>query len=217
MIELKKAGGDISELIKAEAQFVHPLKDLNLDDERVQEGLVRQKLMSLGLEEDIIEFKVDKLKKNLVLDKEAEKIIEEVNTNFYNFVDQKKKEQEGQLQKIQKQQKKFKKDVTDIYRKFELKDSVVKNLVDNISKTDEYGLSTVDRLFFDTKKDNPELFAKVSFLLSDEDKFNEFLGIKIKNDVKKDTVRTIFKLNPRTATSNAVDKKNALEEFFEEK
>lgn len=217
MIELKKAGGDISELIKAEAQFVHPLKGLDLNDERIQEGLVRQKLISLGLDDDIIDYKINKLKEGLVLDKEADKIIEEVNTNFDNFVEQRKQEQEEQLKVVQEEQKKFKKEVTDIYRKFELKDTLVKSLVENIAKTDEYGLSTVDRLFFDAKKQNPELFAKVSFLLSDEEKFNEFLGIKIKNDVKKETVRTIFKLNPKTATSAAVEKKNALDEFFENK
>ena len=45
MIELKKAGGDISQLIQVQAQLVDPLANLDLDNEEVQAHLVRQKLL----------------------------------------------------------------------------------------------------------------------------------------------------------------------------
>ena len=218
MIELKKAGGDLRELIQLEAQYVHPLKGLDLDDEGHQEYLVRQKLVSQGLDNDVIDYKVHKLKTDLTLDTEAKKIYDEVDTNFQDVVEQKKQEQLAQIEAAKEDQKQFTKTIKDTYKGLNItNENLLKGLVEKATKVDEYGLTDADKLYFESKK-NPELFAKVNFLLNDEKAFNEFMGVKIKNEVSKDTFRKLVTLKPKTATQKQEQSKkssNELDNIFD--
>ena len=217
MIELAKAGGDVRELVQVETDFVHPLKDLNLDDEKVQEAIVRQKLAT-QMPAKYIEAEIKDLKDNLLLDVEAKKVVDEVNTNFDKLVETKKSEQLAQIQSIKDEQKEFRKKMTETFRSLELKDTLVKDLTDKTSKFDENGIAEVDKMYFQAKE-NPEFFAKVAFLLSDEKAFNEFQGVKIKNNVTKEAIKTILKITPKTSTNSAVTpakKGDEIEQFFQQ-
>lgn len=216
IIELKKAGGDTRELFQMQAELVNPLDRLDLDDERVHEYLVRQKLSANpDLDADDIDNKIKKLKANFTLDSEAKKIIGEVNHNFGLAIEQRQREHAEAVEKIQAEQKDFKKQMSQTYKDLKLSDSVVKNLVENTAKFDEYGLTNVDKAFFEAKK-NPELFAKIAYLILDEKGFNELQGVKIKNDVKKETIKTIFKISPKSTKANISTGDRTLEEYFEQ-
>lgn len=215
IIEIKQAGGDTRELFQMQAEMVHPLDALDLDDERVHEYLVRQKLgNNPDLDQDDIDNKISKMKSNFVLDTEARKIIDEVNNNFGLIVEQKRKEQLEAMEKNVEEQKSFKKTMTQTYKDLKLSDSLVKNLVENTAKFDEFGLTNVDKAFFEAKK-NPELFAKIAYLILDEKGFNEFQGVKIKNDVTKETIKTIFKITPKAAKGTVAPQNGSLENYFE--
>jgi len=215
IIELKKAGGDTRELFQMQAEIVNPLDNLDLDDERVHEYLVRQKLSANpDLDQDDIDNKVRKLKANFTLDTEAKKIISEVNHNFGLAIEQKQKEHAAIVEKVQEEQKVFKKQMTQTYKDLKLNDNIVKNLVENTSKFDEYGLTNVDKAFFEAKK-NPELFAKIAYLILDEKGFNEFQGVKVKNDVTKETLKTIFKISPKVSKTSITSQEGSLENYFE--
>lgn len=214
MIELKRKGGDLTELIQLDAEFVHPLQSLDLESEQVHEYLIREKYKALGWKPNHIETEIKDLKESFTLDTEAKKVIEEVNSNFNSVVERKTKEREEAVLAEKEKQKEFKKSITDTYKALNLKESIVKTLVDNTAKFDENGLTNVDRAFFEAKK-NPEKFARVAFLLTDENAYNEFEGIKTKNAVTKDTVRKILTITPKTATSTATEKKGTeMDEFF---
>ncbi len=216
IIELKKAGGDTRELFQMQAELVNPLDRLDLNDERVHEYLVREKLSANpDLDQDDVDNKIKKLKANFTLDAEAKKIIAEVNTNFGAAIEERKKEHQVAQEKIQEEQKAFRKQMSQTYKDFKLNDSVVKNLVDNTSKYDEYGLTNVDKAFFEAKK-NPELFARIAYLILDEKGFNEFQGVKIKNDVKKETIKTIFKISPKASKTSITTQDGSLENYFEQ-
>lgn len=215
IIELKKAGGDTRELFQMQAELVNPLDSLDLDDERVHEYLVRQKLsINPDLDQDDIDNKIAKMKANFVLDTEAKRIIDEVNHNFGLTIEQRKKEHQEAVEKIVEDQKTFKKTMTQTFKDLKLNDNLVKNLVENTAKFDEYGLTNVDKAFFEAKK-NPELFAKIAYLILDEKGFNEFQGVKIKNEVVKDTVKTIFKISPKSTKQNTSSTDGSLQNYFE--
>lgn len=215
IIEIKQAGGDTRELFQMQAELVNPLDTLDLDDERVHEYLVRQKLgANPDLDQDDIDNKINKMKANFVLDTEARKIIDEVNTNFSSVVEQKRIEHLAAVEKNLEEQKNFKKTMTQTYKDLKLNDNIVKSLVENTAKFDEYGLTNVDKAFFEAKK-NPELFAKIAYLILDEKGFNEFQGVKIKNDVTKETIKTIFKITPKAAKGTAAPQNGSLENYFE--
>lgn len=215
ILEIKKAGGDTRELFQIQAEIVNPLDSLDLDDERVHEYLVRQRLSTNpDLDQEDINNKVARMKANFTLDTEAKKIITEVNTNFGIAIEQKQKEHAESVAKAQEEQKEFKKKMTQTYRDLKLNDNVVKNLVESTSKFDEYGLTNVDKAFFESKK-NPELFAKIAYLILDEKGFNEFQGVKIKNNVTKETIKTIFKISPKASNATSASQEASLEKYFE--
>ena len=214
MIELKKAGGDITPLLQAEAQYVHPLKGLDLDDDNVQMSLVAHKYRNMGLDEDIIQMKIEKLVKDSQLDLEAKKIITEVNNNFEAHVEAEKNKQLELRKQIEEEQKSFKKSVTESFRNFGLeKESLVKNLIDKTAKFDEYGLTEADKLYFESKK-NPELHAKIAFLLSDEEAFSKFYSHKTKLETTKKDVRKILSINTKASTTSSATKQTPIDEFF---
>lgn len=218
MVELKQKGGDISSLIQAEVQYVHPLKGYDLEDERVQEELVRQKLSASGqLSQDTIENEIKTLKANLELDKKANDIIEEVNTNFDNFVKAEAKKQEEQLELQKQQQKEFRKTLAESLKGLDIKEEkIVKNLLDASTKYDSNGLSDVDKAFFEAKE-NPELFSKIAFLLTNEELFDKHMGVKIKNKANLDTVKKVLSLKKRSTTEKKEIKKKeeGLGAFFD--
>lgn len=215
ILEIKKAGGDTRELFQLQAELVNPLDNLDLEDERVHEYLVRQRLsINPDLDPEDIENKVARMKANFTLDTEAKKIINEVNSNFSLAIEQKTKEHAAALEKAQEEQKAFKKQMTQTYKSLKLDDNIVKNLVESTAKFDEYGLTNVDKAFFEAKK-NPELFAKIAYLILDEKGFNEFQGVKIKNAVTKETLKTIFKIAPKQTNASAHSNEASLEKYFE--
>lgn len=220
MIELKKAGGDLTELIQQEVQYVNPLNGLDLDDERVQEHLIRQKYTSLGWKPKHIEAEIEELKEAMTLDLEAKKVIGEINSNFDKVVEQKREEQLNQIEEAKKSQKEFKKTMVEAFRSLDLKnDNLVKSLVEVTSKYDEYGLTDVDKAFFEAKN-NPELFAKVAFLLTDEKSFSDFSGVKIKNKTNTEVLRKVLSITPRTTNQASVEPKKkptgTMDDLFED-
>ena len=211
MIELKKAGGDLSELIQQEVQYVNPLNGLDLDDERIQEHLIRQKYNSLGWKPKHIEAEIEELREAMTLDLEAKKIIGEINTNFDKVVEQKREEQLNQIEEAKKSQKEFKKTMVEAFRSLDLKnDNLVKSLVEATANYDEYGLAEIDKAFFEAKSSNPELFAKVAFLLTDEKAFGEFSGVKIKNKANTEVLRKVLSISPKATNLASAEPKKKL-------
>lgn len=216
MIELKKAGGDLSELIQEDIQYTNVLAGIDLDNEQVQENLVRQKLQSQGLKPKYIEAEIAEMKENLTLDTEAKQIVDNYNSYYDNLLEEKKKEQLSKIEVEKEQQKVFKKSLNEIYRELKLPENISKVLLDNSTKTDEYGLTNTDKLYFDAKAD-PKTYAELSFFLNNKEKFKEFLGIKVKNETKLDTVRKIISLSPKalkTSADTSNKKTNEVDEFF---
>lgn len=218
MVELKRKGGDISSLIQAEVKHVHPLKGLDLDDEKVHEGLLRQKLTYQGIDEDVIHQTIAKYKKDLVLDKKASEIIEEINTNFDGYVEAESQRQLKEIEATKEKQKEFRKTMSETIKGLDIKEEkIVKSLLDSATKIDSEGLSQVDKAFFEAKQ-NPNLFAKITFLLTDEELYDKHMGVKIKNKANLDTVKKVLSLKKRSTSEKpkTIKKEKGLDAFFEQ-
>lgn len=219
MVELKRAGGDISELIKAEAQMINPIKGLDLDDERVQEYLLREKFRHGGDDQDVIDFKINKIKQALQLDVESKKVADEITDNFKKIVDTQAEKQKEAIKIEGERRKEFKKSLKESFQNLKLDEKYIKPLVDMTSNFDENGLTDVDKAYFQAKK-NPDFFAKVAFMLQDEKAYNDFMGVKVKNEANLGTLRKVMNISPRSSTTSSVQKKDkvkGLDSFFEDK
>ena len=214
MIELKKAGGDITTILQYEAQVVNPLKGLDLDDDRIQAELVAQKYFNMGLDQDTIDFKIKKLIKDNQLDTEAHKIISEVNKNYDAYVESEKNKQLEIRNAQIEEQKVFKKSITEVVKNLGIeKESVTKKLIDTITKTDDNGLAELDKLYFESKKD-PEKHSKLALFLADTDTFYKIITHKTKLETTKGDVNKLFKISAKASNTPTNTTNNPLEEFF---
>lgn len=206
-IELKKNGGDPSQLIQEEIQYVNPWQQLDLDDEQVQEYIVRQKLsLNPELDEEDIERKIAKFKNNLSLDTEAKKIYDEVQKNFDTKVEQTKKAQLEEIEKEKQYQKEFRKNISQELKTLIPNENVAKVILDNATKRDEHGLTNTDKLYFDAQKD-PKLYSEIAFFLNNREKFYEAVGAKAKLKEAKKTVQTLFSINTKAVKEKRVETK----------
>jgi len=196
MIELKKAGGDLSELIEVEVQYTNPLKDFNLELESDQERLVRLDLQSQNIKPKVIDAQIEAMKEDFTLDVEAKKIAENINKKVDEFIEAKKKEQLDAIEEEKKQQKEFKKNVNNILKEYNLPENISKVILENTTTTDEVGLTNTDKLYFDSKND-PELHTEISFFLNNREEFKKFLGVKVKNKATLEQVNKVLKINTK--------------------
>jgi len=217
MLDIKKAGGDISSLIQREAELIHPLKSYDLENENVQSYLVQQKLLSKGISAEDANLIIDRYRKDLTLDKEAEKVIGEINGNFSKQVESEKNKQLEEVQKTKDSQKEFKKTIKDTFQKLKFDEKYSKSLIEASANFDENGVTQVDNAYFEAKK-NPELYAKIAFMLTNEEAFNDFMGIKAKNEANISALKKLI-IKPRTSTTTSAakkqDKKEGLEALFD--
>jgi len=222
MIELKKAGGDLTELIREEVNYTHALAGLDLDSEKVQENLVRQKLQSQGLRPKVIDAEIEAMKEEMTLDLEAKQIVDDYNKHYEKFVEDKKAEQLEFINKAKEEQKEFKKNINTTLREYNLPENISKVVLDNTTKVDEYGLTNTDKLYFDSKKD-PQLHTEIAFFLNNRDEFKKLIAVSAKNKATVDQIQKVIKINPKNIKTEisapATDeqkREEQLKEFFKQ-
>lgn len=223
MIELKKAGGDLSELIQAEVQYLNPLSKFDLENETDQEIIIRHYLQSKEIKPKVIEAQIEAMKEDFTLDVEAKKVANMLTKQFDDFVDQRKAEQMQAIEEEKAFQKEFKKQINTVLKEYNLPENISKVVLENATSTDEAGLTNTDKLYFESKKD-PALHAEISFFLNNKEEFKKFLAVNVKNKTVINEVNKILKINPKNIKTDAkppkteLDKKEeVLNEFFNRK
>ena len=200
LFELKKKGEDISEYLRFEQEYVHPLKNLDLDDERVQEDLVRRNLAYKGDDPEEIDLKIELYKKRLILDVKAEEAVKLVDDLYKKTVNEKVEERNKEIAEYEVKQKEAKKATIEKYKEFGLDEKTYKPLLEAGFKVDN-GLTEADKIYFNAKNDNPELFAKVLYLLKNPKQYEEFFGTKIKNQSALENISIISTIDKKVSTA----------------
>ncbi len=196
MVELKKAGGDLTELIQEDVRYTNALSGLDIEDEVVQEGLVVQKLQSQGLHPKVIKAQIEAMKEDMTLDLEAKRIVSDYNAYYDKFIEDKKAEQLTIIEKQKEDNKEFRKNINQSLKDLKLPDNISKVILENSTKLDEFGLTNTDKLYFDSKKD-AKLHAEISFFLNNRDEFQKFVELATKNKVTIEQVNKVIKINPK--------------------
>lgn len=194
-IELKKAGGDISKLVEAEIEYVNPLTTYDLENEVHQEELIRRDLTAQNLHPRVIEAQVQAFKEDMSLDLEAKKIAKRINEQFDTYLETKKQEQLTAIEADKEQQKVFRKNINEELKLLIADENIAKVILDNSTKRGEYGLTNTDQLFFEAQKD-PKRYAEIAFFLNNREGFLKSVGAKASLKDKKETIKTLFTINP---------------------
>ncbi len=216
LIDIKKKGGDIKELLQYEAEMVHPLRDLDLENEKVQAWLLSEQYRSQGMSDDAIQTQIAADKKNFVLDEKSRRVIDNINKSYKSLIDNKAKEQERLVAEEMEKQKSLKKELSEQFKRFNLKDTTSRRFLDSITKKEKGGVTKLDQLI-NQAKENPEKLAKLVYMLEDEEGFLKFNGAKKVNENNLRTIKLVSKTSHKdkdfanSETEEEKGKKNPFE------
>ena len=208
-IELKKAGGDISKLIEQEVRYISPLSTYDLDNESHQEELIRKDPLNRHLHPKVMDAQIQAFKEDMCLDIESKKVYDRIQGEFNDYVETKKQEQIVLIEEEKKQDKEFRKGLNEELKHLIKDEGVQKLILDNSTKRDQNGLTNVDQLYYDAQRD-PKKFAKIAFLLNNEEAFLKSVGAKVAIKELAKTTSTILKINP--AAIKTLNKEQKIED-----
>lgn len=224
LIDIKKAGGSITEVLKENVQAIETLQDLKavLDEgedkqkEQVAINILAQDLRQRGLSDKVINAQLQDFVENGVLESEAEKILNTHLDLHKQAIDQKRQEELDRINQEKEDNKTFKKNLNQQYKGWGIPESTVKVLVENATKTDEYQMSNTDKLYLETKLKNPEQFAKINFFLNNPQEFEKWISGKKVLEAKKDHVRSSITINTSKTKSRTNLDTNNLDDIAEQ-
>ena len=180
LIEIRRAGGDIQEIIRENVSamdtWVNTKKDLS-DNEQLQMNVVAWDLKQRGLSDNVIAAQIKDYADNLQLDVEAEKIADYHLASHRQEIEQKKQSQLQRVEEEKEAQKQTRKNLSNTYKEWKLPDHLQKVLIDNSTKVDSNNLTNTEKLFFEAQK-NPQILAEVTFMLNDLEGYKKWVSSK---------------------------------------
>lgn len=205
LIDLQKNGGDISEALRVYNEYVNPLEGLNLNDERVQEHLVMQSLKSKLDDPEIIQMTIEKYKKDLVLDKKAQEVVDFTNSAFDKYMEQRTTEAKTKKQQEAEAHKTYLKTLEEQYKDVDLKPAKKKEIL-QLASRDENGeleaIKTVRELLKDPAKAKEALF-----FLSDMEAYKKSIGAQTKSKTNIETMKKISLIKDKQKKQSGSTKK----------
>jgi len=211
LIEIKKAGGDISEILRENVQAIDTLTQLkeNIDDEQVQINIVAHSYQQQGIKPAVIQAQIKALIDEGILESEANNILDSHLKVHSEAIETKRQFELQRVEKEKEDLKNLKKTLSSKYKELNLPDNLQKVLVENATKFDENKISNTDKLYFEASKD-PERYAELNFFLNNPEEFKKYISSAQTTKTKIDTIKPLFTVNinktnkPRT-TANTVN------------
>jgi hypothetical protein len=213
MIELQKNGGDISEAIQVYNEYVNPLKDLDLNNESIQEQLVRSSLRKKFDDPEVVELAIEKYKKDLVLDKKAQEVVEFTNKAFDKYLAQRNEEATKKKQEETEAHKKYVSQLEERYKKVELKPELKKQILSLADRNENGEYNAVEEVR--KQLENPELAEELLYFIGNREAFKKSIGAKEKTKANLGTMKTIniVKDKQRKQSGGGSQKEDSIADF----
>lgn len=196
LIEIRKNGGDITEIIKENVtaiQNIQQLKD-NIEDERVQIHIVGQDLQNKGISLPTIQAEIKSLVESGQLESRATELLEKDLSAHSQAIELKRIAETERVEKEKEDLKNLRKSLTAYYKEKNIPENLHKVLVDNATKLDQDKISNTDKLYFEAQKD-PEKLAQINFFLNNPEGFKKWLTSKEVLNTKIESQKSLFTVN----------------------
>ena len=223
IVETRKAGGNVNEIIKENVSAIDQLSNLkntldsveitDAEKEQLAINIVAQNLQQKGLSQKVIQAQIEDYIESGNLETEANTILDSHLELHGQAIEQKKQVELQRLEKEKEDFKTFKKTISSTYKEFGLPDAMQKVLVENATKLDEYKISNSDKLYFEAQQKNPDLYAKVNFLLNNPQEFEKWISGKKITDAKKEIIRSSIVINTNRKKESKSNNLNTLEDI----
>lgn len=205
VIETKKAGGDISEILRENIQaidqlssFKNALESADVEDkekEKLAINIVAQNLQQKGLSNKVINAQLEDYIESGTLENEANTILDSHLQLHGQAIEQKKQTELQRAEKEKDDFKTFKKELVAKYKAESVPDNISKVLIENATKLDEYKISNTDKLYFEAQQKDPDLFMEVNYLLNNKEEYKKWVSSKKSLDAKKEIIKSSLVIN----------------------
>ena len=205
VVEARKAGGNVNEIIQENISATDQLSNLRnaldsvevADNEKEQLAIniVAQNLQQKGLSQKVIQAQIEDYIDSGSLENEATSILDGHLQLHNQAIEQKTQLEFQRIEKEKEDFKAFKKTISSTYKEFGIPDSIQRVLVENATKLDDLKISNTDKLYFETQQKNPNLFSKVNFLLHNPEEFEKWISGKKVTEAKKEIIKSSIVIN----------------------
>lgn len=212
LIEIKRSGGDITEIIRENVTAIDQLTQLkeNIDQEQIQINIVAHSLQQQGIKPTVIQAQINALIEEGVLENEANTILDSHLSVHQNAIEQKRVSEAQRVEQEKEDLKNTRKDLSAKYKEMGLPENISKVLIDNATKLDADKISNTDKLYFEAIKD-PQRYAEINFLLNNPEAFKKYVTSPAVTKSKIENAKTMFTVNinktnkPRASASTLED------------
>ena len=207
LIEIDKNGGDVKELLQIRSNFLDPLEGLDVNSVEDQREIVYLRNMAAGLDEDST--------LRLIKSYEEEGTLASVAEDSYNklrIAIDKKLEEELRISQENKKKaednfKKYTSDLKEELKKFELKDTAKKKIVDFATAIKDNGKLAIDEVYNEWRM-NPQKASMLALFMLDEEEFISQLTSKAVRESQLTAAKKL-KIIPKSNSSIEVQKTSA--------
>ena len=223
LLEIEKAGGNVSQAIETYRNYQDPLDNLDLTDPVDQQKAVFMKYHNvMGMDKEVVIDLLEGFINKGKLEDEAIKADTELRNAVSKQMEAMKAQAEEQQNKRKEDLKAYRGVLKEKLNEFDLNESYKKKLVDIATKENGNDSFELDDLYFNLRN-NPETAAEVLLFLTDKEEYIKQVTNKEVRNSKLDTMKKLklvkkggdsIKLHSSNAPSSSAKTSVAVDELF---
>lgn len=191
LLNIIKNGGDLKEIFKSEEGLKKPFEGMDLNDDKNKASILYwQYTQKQGLEAGEAKDLVDAAIKNLTLDSKVTNIVDYYQENHKKRLVEIEQQVIAEKAAEEASIKEYKKNLSTLYKKEGITDSVSKRLIEAATVRDETGDLVIDSVYENIMKD-PEKAKDLIFFMLEQEAFLKAKGANIKTQEQIGLLRTV--------------------------
>ena len=191
IINIVKEGGDLKQIFNSEQQLKRPFEGLDLEDEKIQKQVILHHFINnQNLSQKEALTLLAQKEKDFEVDSFSKQIVEAYNKSYDKYLTDKEEElKQDNLKKKQELQER-KKSLTKTLKDNKLKDSIVRKVIDGVTKPISGNKVQIHQVFEEILK-NPEENYEVLLHILDKKSYNELYKIRQRTDQVKNVIKLV--------------------------
>jgi len=204
LIEIDKNGGDVKELLQIRSSFLDPLEGLDISNVEDQREIVYLRNMAAGLDEDSTLRLINSYEQEGTLANVAEDSFNKLRDAIDKKLEDELRISQDNKKKAEDNFKKYASDLKEELKKFELKDTAKKKIVDFATTIKENGKLAIDEVYNEWRM-NPEKASMLALFMLDEEEFISQLTRTAVRETQMNAAKKL-KIIPKSNSSFEISK-----------
>jgi len=202
--EIDKNGGDVKELLQIRSSFLDPLEGLDISNVEDQREIVYLRNMAAGLDEDSTLRLINSYEQEGTLANVAEDSFNKLRDAIDKKLEDELRISQDNKKKAEDNFKKYASDLKEELKKFELKDTAKKKIVDFATTIKENGKLAIDEVYNEWRM-NPEKASMLALFMLDEEEFISQLTRTAVRETQMNAAKKL-KIIPKSNSSFEISK-----------